>query len=159
MARYLVKLPLLGKSWFLVTWCSWQKTGLPCNVCSFVGSCWWPSQVWGVFRGAAVLPGRQGLCVGPCSAFQRCSCPSSLPLYFLVGHAMITSILAKCRFMDCAISTLHQWLSVNVDLFKEVYPYTHMSLVCWSYDWVCDGTGNTPIARFISDHHILYMSH
>lgn len=77
-----------------------------------------PSQVWGVFRGAAVLPGRQGLRVGPCSAFQRRSCPSSLFLYFLVGHAMITSILAKCRFMDCTMSTLHQWLSLNVDLFK-----------------------------------------
>lgn len=30
-----------------------------------------PSQVWGVFRGAAILPDRQGLRIDPCSASQR----------------------------------------------------------------------------------------
>lgn len=159
VARYLVKLQHLEETGSLSLGAADERLAFLVMSALSLAAAGGPSQVWGVFKGAAILPGRQWLHVGPCSAFQWHAALAHYSFIFLVVHIIITSILAKCRFMDCTVSTLHQWLSINVDLSKEVYPYTHMSLVCWSYDWVCDGTGNTPIARFTFDHHILFMSH
>lgn len=145
--------------WFLVTWCGWQRLGLPGPVSPFVCSGWRAiSGVRRMLRGAGILPGRQWLCIGPCKAYLW-NATSSHPFILQSETLGSPSSWPSVDLHTALFLFLHKSLLVNVDLWEKFVPVSTPRLLCWRSDWVCNNKGgDTSITGFVFDHRVLFMS-
>ena len=156
-AYYVLESHHWGK-WFLVSWCGWQRLGLPCLLSPFVCSCWQAvSGVRRMLRGTGILPGRQWLSIGPCNAYQ-CNATSPPHSFILQSETLGSpSSWSSVDLHTALLLLLHKWLLANVDLWKEAHPYAHAEPLRWRADWVCGDKGDTSRSGFVWPPHAIHV--